>query len=58
MKTASAGLIELLASRNEYTMVDTYTFTLVDGTVMVFTSGDPPSSYALGSEDEATLTGP
>lgn len=57
MKTASAGLIELLASAQEFVMVDTYTFTLADGTTLVLTSGDPPSSgLPLGSEDEATLT--
>lgn len=57
MKTASSPLINLLESENEYAMVDTFTFTLADGTVIVYTSGDPPSSgLPLGDESEATLT--
>lgn len=56
MKTASAGLIELLSTAQEFIMVDTYTFTLIDGTVLVFVSGDPPSGYLLGSENTVDLT--
>lgn len=41
MKAASADLIALLAGSNQYAMKETYTFTLIDGTTLVYTLGDP-----------------
>lgn len=40
MKAASADLIALLAGSNRFDMWDVYTFTLVDGTVLTYSSRD------------------
>jgi len=40
MKTASAGLIALLAAQNQFVCADLYTFTLADGTIVRYTSAD------------------
>jgi uncharacterized phage protein (TIGR02218 family) len=40
MKSASAELIALLSTAREFWMCDLYTFTLVDGTVLRYTSAD------------------
>lgn len=40
MKAAPIALIDLLAT-NQFVMYDRYTFTLIDGTVVVFTTDDP-----------------
>lgn len=56
MKAASADLIAMLATSKTFYMVETYTFTLADGTVLVFTSGDVvPSSTVSGSEPQAPI---
>ena len=61
MKPASAGLIALLADSNTFVMWEVYTITLVDGTVITWTSNDVGGS-ATGpvldtGEATATLTG-
>jgi len=50
MKTASANLISLLASRNQYAMADLFTFTLADASTLKFTSAqtDLGAFLALG----------
>lgn len=40
MKSASADLITLLSTQREFWLADLYTFTLVDGTVLRYTSAD------------------
>lgn len=40
MKTADPALVTLLSTAREFFMADLYTFTLVDGTVLRFTSAD------------------
>lgn len=40
MKTADAALVTLLSTAREFWMCDCYTFTLVDGTVLRYTSAD------------------
>lgn len=60
MKTASAGLIALLASANHFVMWEVFTITLVDGTVLTWTSGDVASSTGLSQvagENAVVLTG-
>lgn len=49
MKSASAGLIALLASSNELCMWEIYTITLVDGTVLTWTDGDVAGVTGLSS---------
>lgn len=39
MKSASADLINLLANSKQFVMTEVYTFTLADGTVLVYASG-------------------
>lgn len=60
MKTASAGLINLLANSNEFCMWEVYTITLADGSVMTWTSAEVagtagPSS--VSGETPVVLTG-
>lgn len=40
MKTATATLITMLATSKEFVMVETYVFTLSDGTTLTYTSAD------------------
>ena len=42
MKAASAALINLLNSGNEFFMADLLTITLVGGTILYYTSADAP----------------
>lgn len=51
MKPASGTLLTLLASKNEYVMIETYTFTLVDGTVIVYTLGDPITDSSVSANE-------
>ncbi len=49
MKSASSSLIALLENSNQFVMVETYTFTLASGQVLVFTSGDQPNGFAVSA---------
>ncbi len=51
MKTASAGLIALLGNSNVYFMRETYTFTLVDGTVLTYTTGEATGTSAVSANE-------
>jgi len=56
MKSASAALIALLAASKEYAMTETYTFTLIDGSTLVYTVGDPDNgTQADPSEIQAPI---
>lgn len=46
MKTATPAMIALLASATELFMPELFTFTLIDGTVLRYTSGDRDIEYA------------
>ncbi len=52
MKTASGTLITMLATSKQFVMTETFTFTLVDGTVLTFVSGDLPNNVAIDPDDE------
>lgn len=51
MKSASGDLITLLATSSQFVMVDTYTFTLADGTVLTWTSGDSTNGFEVSSNE-------
>lgn len=58
MKTASADLVDLLANANAFVMWETYTITLVDGSTIIWTSGDVAGSAgnsSLAAEPTANL---
>lgn len=59
MKTASAGLITLLATARQFVMWEVYTITLVDGTVLTWTQGDVAGAAARSTTtgNAVTLTG-
>lgn len=57
MKTVSAGVLAILASR-QFILVDLYTFTLVDGTVLRYCSGDVSIVYGGNTYLCGGFTGP
>lgn len=60
MKTASAGLIALFATAREFVMWEVYTITLVDGTVLIWTTGDVAGTAGpsnVSGETPVVLTG-
>lgn len=54
MKSASAALVALLAGQRRYAMWETYTFTLADGTRLVYTTEAPASPSLLPASNEPT----
>lgn len=57
MKNASANLITLLASSRELIMIDVYTFTLADGTVIELIDGDEANGTGAATDEfEPELT--
>ena len=61
MKTASAALIELLASTEQFIMADLYTITLVDGSVLRYSAAPTAldvegDTFALGPKFERSKT--
>jgi len=55
MKTATAGMKTMLASNNEFFIADLYTFTLLDGTIYRYTSGDGNLTISGNVFDSASL---
>ncbi len=51
MKTASGTLVTLLATSNQFYMTETYTFTLADGSTLVYTNGDPIPNVSVSSTE-------
>lgn len=52
MKTASGTLITMLATSKEFVMRETFEYTLVDGTVLTFSSGDLPNGFEVDPAEE------
>lgn len=51
MKAASSDLISLLANFNQFVMTETYTFTMADGSQIVYQQGDTPNQVNLPTPD-------
>lgn len=52
MKSANATLITFLATSKQAVMTETYEFTLLDGTVLTFTTGDPLGNFVPANANE------
>ncbi len=50
------ALQDLFDTSNQFVMIETLTITLVDGTILTYTSGETGlNGFLLGPEDEADL---
>lgn len=56
MKTAAAQLIVMLATSKQFYMTETYTFTLSDGSVLIYHNGETTTGYrTTGNEPQAPI---
>lgn len=51
MKSATSTLITMLATSKQFVMTETYTFTLADGTTIVYTAGDLPNGFKVSNNE-------